>query len=175
MKIAIASVAGAVAALVAASMLGVAAAEAPTTTPARTVNVQGVATVPIDTAANASQANAAYRQGMAAAVSDGQGKAEFLAGKAGAALGPVQSIVEEGGYISCTGGEEQYAEYRGEQPDFGSSQRSVAPLSGASSPTVAPHARLPHRRHPARRQGAKTAAAVSCALRTQVSLSYALG
>ncbi len=155
-------------------MLGVAAAEAPTTTPARTVNVEGIAGVPIDQAASLSQADAAYRQGMATAVEDAHGKAEFLAGKAGAGLGPVQSIVEDGGYISCSAGEEQYAEYRGEQPDFGSSVRSVAPLS-ASSKGLAPHARLvkPHRRA-SHRSGAKASAAVSCTLHAQVSLSYAL-
>ena len=71
---------------------------------------------------------------MAAAITDGHGKAEFLASKAGVTLGSVQSIVEGGGYINCTGDEESsYAEYEGEQPDFGSPPSSIA-----TSPSVAP-------------------------------------
>jgi hypothetical protein len=93
MKIAIAATMAAAAGLVAANMLGVAAAEAPTGIPVRTVSVQGVATVPVGQSANVAVATAAYRQGMAGAVADGQSKAEFLASKAGAMLGSVQSIV----------------------------------------------------------------------------------
>ena len=84
MRIVMPAVATTTVALVAAGVLGVASAEAPTASPARTVSVQGVATVPIAQSANLATATAAYRQGMAAAVADGQAKAEFLAGKAGA-------------------------------------------------------------------------------------------
>ena len=55
--------------------------------PSRTVSVEGVATVPIAQNANLAAATSVYRQGMAAAVADGQSKAEFLASKAGATLG----------------------------------------------------------------------------------------
>jgi hypothetical protein len=165
MRIAIASIAGAAAALAAASMLGVAAAEAPTTSPTRTVSVVGVASVPIDQTANASQANAVYRQGMAAAIADGQEKAAFLAGKAGATVGAVQTISERGGDISCSS-EEQYVEYRGEQPDFASSPVVTPVLAGAKAPSV--------RRRQSRRPTAKRAAAISCTLRTSVALVYPL-
>jgi hypothetical protein len=168
--------------LVAASMLGIAAAEAPTTTSLRTVSVEGVANVPVAQGANLASSTAAYRQAMAAAVSDGQGKAEFLAGKVGATIGSVQSVVEDGGSISCTGaeGEESgYAEFTGEQPDFGSAGGTT--VSGvvaepevanrlAAAPTVAPRIhRKKHRRHSA----AKTAAVnVTCTLAAQVLLVY---
>ena len=105
-------------ALIAAGMLGVASAEAPTTaSPPPTVSVQGVAIEPIEQSASSTTATTVYRQGMAAAVTDGQAKAQFLASSAGVTLGAVQSIVENGGYIGCTGNE---VEYSGEQPDFGS-------------------------------------------------------
>lgn len=173
-----------VAALVVANMLGVAAAEAPATPPARTVSVQGVATVPIPQGANLAVATAAYRQGMAAAIADGKGKAEFLAGKAEATLGGARSVVEDGGWIGCTRSEEphesqesRYAEYEGEQPDFGSAV-SVSPISvGAanSSPQVSRSAPT-HRRKKATRPTAKKAAtAATCTLGTQVLLVYAIG
>jgi len=149
-------------------MLGVAAAEAPTTAPARTVSVVGVASVPIELTASASQANAAYRQGMTVAITDGQEKAAFLAAKAGATVGAAQSISERGGDISCSS-EEQYVEYRGEQPDFATTTATSVPvLQGAKG--LAPGAR----RHKARRPTAKKAAAVSCTLRTSVGLVYPL-
>lgn len=171
MRIAIASIAGGAAALVAASMLGVAAAEAPTSSPTRTVTVEGVASVPIEFTANASQANAVYRQGMAAAVADGQDKAAFLAGKAGATSGPVQSVAERGGDVSCRS-EGQYVEYAGEQPDFGTAQTTPVPVLGASK-VAAPTA--PRRRRARRPTAKKAAAPVSCTLRTSVLLSYTLG
>jgi hypothetical protein len=166
MRIAIASVAGAAVALVAASMLGVAAAEAPTTAPVRTVSVVGVASAPIELTASASQADAAYRQAMTSAMTDGQEKAAFLAGKAAASVGAVQSISERGGDISCTS-EEQYVEYRGEQPDFGSTPVTSVPVLGAKAIT-------PGVRRRSRRPSAKKAAAVSCTLRTAVALVYPL-
>jgi uncharacterized protein YggE len=167
MRIAIASVAGGAAALVAASMLGVAAAEAPTTSPARTVSVVGEGSVPIESTANAAQANAVYRQGMAAAIADGQEKAAFLAGKTGATVGAVQSITERGGDISCTS-EEQYAEYHGEQPDFPSTPTTTVPvLQGAAT-------RSPKARRHSTRPTAKKAAAESCTLKTAVALVYPL-
>jgi hypothetical protein len=164
-------------------MLGVAIAEAPTGTPLRTVSVQGVAELPIGQADSAAAATGVYREAMAAAVDDGQSKASFLAGKVGAALGPVQSVGEGGGYISCTGPDENgYAQYEGEQPDFGSAPRAVAPLA-AKAPAVAPahrtagptHARKrkrKRRKHPTAKTAVVTS--VTCKLATQVSLVYTI-
>lgn len=172
-----------VAGLVAANMLGVAAAEAPTgTTPVRTVSVQGVAEVPIPQNANRETADAVYRQGMAAALSDGQGKAEFLAGKAGVTLGSVQSIGEGGGSIECSAkglsveGEERYERsfyepYEGEQPDFGSARSStaVAPQpAAAATPTRKKTKAKP-------KPTAKKASPTVCTLSASVSLVYAIG
>ena len=128
MKRAIAVMIAIAAGLFAANMLGVAVAEAPTGTPLRTVSVQGTATVPIGQSASAAAATAVYREGMAGAVADGQSKAAFLAGKLSATLGAVQSVAEAGGYINCTGGPEGgYAEYEGEQPDFGYAPQQGSP------------------------------------------------
>jgi hypothetical protein len=185
MRIAIIATVAAALALFAASMLGVASAEAPTPTtttvsatpppapsaPVRTVSVQGVANVAIAQGSNVSNATAAYRQGMAAAVSDGQSKAEFLAGKVGATLGVVQSVGEQGGSIQCVGEESKYAEYEGEQPDFGSSEHTVFAARPAAAPAVA----IPgHKVARKRRPRAKKAVAVTCTLSAQVSLVYAL-
>jgi hypothetical protein len=165
-------------ALIAAGVLSVAGAETSTSspvasgdTPVRAVSVEGVASEPIAQSASAAQATAVYRQGMAAAVLDGQAKAQFLTSNAGATLGPVQSIAEGGGYITCP----DEVEYQGEQPDFGS----------ASGPSVVAGTRLPARpvasgapsaKGPAhhKRRKAKKASASSCMLSTQVSISYAL-
>ena len=181
MKTPIAATAATAAVLVAASMLGVASAEAPTTSSTRTVSVEGVSIVPISQTADAATATAAYRAGLAAAVADGQAKAEFLAGKVGASLGGAQSVVEGGGFISCTGGEEgASSEYQGAQPDFGNPGATVTPLrvsSGVAAPgSTAPAIRKPtvkHRKH-RRSPSGKAAATVSCTLSAQVSLAYAI-
>ncbi len=91
---------GTAAALVAASMLGVASAEAPTAAAAaRSVSVEGVATVPVTQRRERGRRRPPPTAGRWRRPSaDGQGKAEFLAGKAGATLGAVQSIAESGGY-----------------------------------------------------------------------------
>jgi hypothetical protein len=165
-------------ALVLAGLLGVAAAEAPTTSsPPPTVSVQGVAIEPIEQSASATTATAVYRQGMADAVADGQAKAQFLASKAGVTLGAVQSIVENGGYIGCTGNE---VEYLGEQPDFGSpgiasSGAAVgAPrvLSQATRGTSKPAGKHPKKKRKA--PVAKRASVAGCTLTAQVSLTYAI-
>jgi uncharacterized protein YggE len=173
----------AVTALGAVSVLGVAAAEAPTTptttaavaAPVRTVSVQGVANEAIEQSANASTATAVYRQGMADAIVDGQSKAQFLASKAGATLGAVQSIGEGGGYISCP----SEVEYLGEQPDFGSGGVVAAPVSARSvarraAPVVHKPAAKKHRKQSKAAPVAKRAAASGCTLSAQVSLVYAL-
>ncbi len=160
--------------LLIANMLGVAAAEGPSTTPLRTVSVEGVANVPVAQGASFAVATSAYRQGMAGAVADGLTKAEFLAGKAGATLGSVQSIGEGGGSIECTGDEESsYVEYEGERPDFGSSTQgiAVAPLAAARA---APRVSKPALKRRKKRASAKAASAVSCTLSTQVSLVYVI-
>jgi hypothetical protein len=176
MKSAIAAILAVAAGLVVVNMLGVAAAEAPTATPVQTVSVEGTANVPLSQDADLAAADAAYRQGMAAAESDGQGKAEFLATHAGTTLGGVQNIVEDGGSISCTVSEDQenpYIEYEGEQPDFGSgpSQRIVAAPEAAA---VSTPSRRTHKRKK-RHATAKKASATTCTLSAQVSLVYAIG
>jgi hypothetical protein len=161
--------------LIAAGVLGVATAETPTVPPPRTVSVQGVATEPIEQSASAASATAVYRQGMADAVSDGQTKAQFLAGKVGATLGPAQSVIEGGGYIECAGEEE----YLGEQPDFGSPEVSIAAngvSTRAATPRFAPTVRKPttkHKKH-GKSPAAKKASTAGCTLSTQVSLLFTL-
>jgi hypothetical protein len=180
MRVLIPATAVTVVALIAAGMLGVASAEAPTTTsPPPTVSVQGVATLPIEQSASSATATTVYRQGMAAAVTDGQAKAQFMASSAGVTLGAVQSIVENGGYIGCTGNE---VEYMGEQPDFGSPGVGVSPgavsvprVAGAAVPvTNKPAAK--HAKKKKRKQApvAKRASAAGCTLTAQVSLTYAI-
>jgi hypothetical protein len=181
MRIVFAASTAATAGLITAGVLGVAGAETPTSTTVggplaslpRTVGVQGVAHEAIDQNASAAQATAVYRQGMADAMADGQAKAQFLAGKAGVTLGPVQSIAEGGGYIGCTG----ESEYQGEQPDFGSAA-TFGSAVGVSAPsaqrpltTRRPTIKRPghHRRH-----SAKKASTGTCALSTQLSLAYVL-
>lgn len=184
MRRALAAVLVTVAALFAASMLGVAVAEAPTVTSLRTVSVEGVATLPIAQNADATTASGVYHQAMAAAVEDGKAKAEILTGKVGAVLGAVQSVSEDGGEIACNSGGEEWMPYEGEQPDFGRA-RGTNQVLGAAAPaaTSAPAARplagkrpgtKKHhrkRKHPV----AKRAAAPGCKLTAQVSVAYLLG
>jgi hypothetical protein len=137
--------------------------------PPRTVGVQGVASESIPSEASAATAVSAYHQGLADAVSDGQGKAQLLAEKTGATLGPIQSAGEGGGYIQCPEGQE----YEGTQPDFGSS--GVAVMGASNAAAVAPRApalRKPARRHP--RRSARKSTAAACTLYAQVSLVYLL-
>lgn len=181
MRIAIAAAGMAATGLVAAGVL-VMAAEAETTTtsttppasaPLRTVSVQGVASEPLDSTASAEAATAVYRQAMAAAIGDGQAKARFLAEKAGATVGQVQSVGEGGGYIQCPEGEE----YQGAQPDFGSGAPVFAgavsaPAVGRATPTLHKAKKAPAKHR--KRHSAKKAAAESCTLSTQVALVYQL-
>jgi Protein of unknown function (DUF541) len=173
-------VVGIVAAVLLAGAVLVFAAEAETTgsstpqtsAPQRTVSVEGVATEPVGASASAESAIAAYRQAMAAAIADGQAKAQFLAEKAGATLGQVQSISEGGGDIGCGNG----VEYEGAQPDFGSNRGPVfaATAAPAAKGRVAPvtvHKTAKHRR----RHGARKSAAESCTLSTEVALTYQMG
>ncbi|MGH2904159.1 MAG: hypothetical protein ACRDK7_11335 [Solirubrobacteraceae bacterium] len=168
-------------ALVAVGVLGVAAAEAPTTaSPPPTVSVQGIAIVPIEQSASSATATTVYRQGMAAAITDGQAKAQFLASSAGVALGAVQGIVENGGYIECAG---EGVEYLGERPDFGSpggesygGEVGVPRVDGAATP-VARRPAVKHRKKKRKHKHApvaKRASAAGCMLTAQVSLTYAI-
>jgi uncharacterized protein YggE len=178
----LAAVLAVVATLFAANMLGVAVAEAPTVTTLRTISVQGVSTLPIGQFDNAAAATTVYREAAGNAVADGQSKASFLAGKVSGSVATVQSVVEDGGYINCTtSGESEYAEYEGEEPDFGSARQTnvgavvptgVSPSKESSS--AAPRAKLKHKRK-RRHATAKKAAAGTCKLTAQVSLVYALG
>ena len=176
--------------LIAAGLLGVASAEAPTTTaPPPAVSVQGVATEPIEQSANSATANAVYRQGMADAIGDGQAKAQFLASKAGVTVGSVQSIVEDGGYIGCSSSEESSNdEYLGAQPDFGSpggaasrpavlnAPRAVGKATpGVRKPAATKHGKKKHKKPSAKQASATTANVTTCTLSTQVSLVYTLG
>jgi Protein of unknown function (DUF541) len=184
-KLTLTAVLAAVAALVIANMIGTAVAEAPTTTTLRTVSVEGIGTQPIAQNADAATATGVYRQAMAAAVSDGQAKAEFLTGKVGATLGAAQTIAEDGGEIECSsGGEEGWESYKGEQPDFGSARTAGQVLSSTASPTAASSPEKEassvkrttskrHRKH--KRPVAKKATAPGCKLTAQVSLAYVMG
>ena len=177
MKRALTATVAVAAVLFAASMLGVAVAEAPTGTPLRTIAVQGIANRPIGQNDNAQAATAVYREAMAAAVGDGQSKASFLAEKVGAPLGPVQTVIEDGGYISCRGGGETgYAEYEGEQPDFGSPPVPGV-VAGVAAPARAPAARPVQRakRKKRRSPAARRATAGTCTLTAQISLVYTIG
>lgn len=160
--------------LFAANMLGVAIAETTTNPPVRTVSVQGVATVPIGQHDSAEAATAVYRQALASAVSDGQSKGTFLAEKVGATLGAAESVAEGGGYINCTGGEAEYAEYEGGQPDFGSGPQSSSVAAAPGLASAAPVRRAKARRLKHRRPKAKKAMAASCTLSAQVSLVYTI-
>jgi Protein of unknown function (DUF541) len=160
-----------------ANMLGVAVAEAPTSSPTRTISVQGVAVLPIGQSDSATAATSVYREAMAAAVTDGQGKASFLAGKVGVTAGEVRSVAEDGGYIQCTAPGEGYAQYEGEEPDFGSAPQPIvaAPQSAATArPTVGATVRSAKPKRKKRRPTAKRAVAASCTLTAQVSLVYAI-
>jgi hypothetical protein len=151
--------------LIAAGVLGVAGAAE------TTVSVQGVASESIEQGASAASATAVYRQGMTDAVNDAQSKAQFLASKAGATLGAVQNMTEEGGSIDCTG----EGGYQGQQPDFGYSRGSglVGVAAPAARPVTARKPAAPARRHP-KRHPAKKASTETCTLSTQVSLVYAM-
>jgi hypothetical protein len=181
MRIVFAASTAVTAGLIAAGVLGVAGAETTTSTTVsgplasspRTVSIQGVAHEAIDQNASAAQATAVYRQGMADAMADGQAKAQFLAGKAGATLGPVQSIAEGGGYIGCTG----EGEYQGEQPDFGSTVTFGSAVGVSAPPARRPIAvRRPAIKRPRhrKRHSAKKTSTGTCTLSTQLSLAYAL-
>lgn len=182
MKLTLTAVLAAVAALVIANMIGTAVAEAPTTTTLRTVSVEGIGSQPIAQNADAATATGVYRQAMAAAVTDGQAKAEFLTGRVGATLGAPQTITEDGGGIECSsGGEEGWEPYQGEQPDFGSarnagqvlSSTAAPPAAGSPSSTVKRTSAKRHRKH--KRPVAKKATAPGCKLTAQVSLAYLMG
>jgi hypothetical protein len=178
MRVLIPATAVTVIALIVAGMLGVASAEAPTAaSPPPTVSVQGVAIEPIEQSASSATATTVYRQGMAAAVTDGQAKAQSLASSAGVTLGAVQSIVENGGYIGCTGNE---VEYLGEQPDFGSpgvesygGEVSVPRVAGAVTHGTSKPA-VKHAKTKKKAPVAKRASAAGCTLTAQVSLTYAI-
>ncbi len=136
------------------------------------MSVEGVAKAPVATAASSEAAIAAYRQAMATAITDGQAKAQFLAEKAGATVGQVQSIAEGNGYVECPG----EVEYEGAEPDFGSGRAAVfAAAPAARAPgTSKVHKAKPLAKHHKRRT-AKKSVAESCTVSTQVALVYQLG
>jgi len=137
MRVPIAAILAVAAGLTAASMLGVASGEAPTSsTPLRTVSVEGVAHETMDQQASAATATAVYHQAMSDAVADGLGKAQLLAGKAGATVGIVQSISEGNGYIRCTSASStEGAEYEGGDLTSAQGRSSIrAPLRPPPAP-----------------------------------------
>ncbi len=166
-------------ALFAASMLGVAVAEAPTGTPVRTVSVTGVGAAPIPQKAGASEANAAYREAMAAAVADGKGKAEFLIAKVGGSLSAIQSLSEGGGHIECTpastsGEPTEYAEYEGERPDYPSSSQGPPYATPLAAARRAPVRSRKHRKHKHPTAKKASSAPGNCKVSAQVSLVYTI-
>jgi hypothetical protein len=181
LKSVIAGTVMAVAVLVAASMLGVAAAEAPTASaPPQTVSVEGVASVPIAQEAEQAAADAAYHQALAAAEADGHEKAELLASKAGSTVGAVQQIAERGGSIECgkPSAEASNLQYEGAQPDFGyveSSGTVQAPTFAAAPKTAVKVAKHAVKKHKKKKKRAKAASGFTCTLSAQVSLVYLLG
>lgn len=183
MRLALAAVLSAAAALFAASMLGVAVAEAPTVTSLRTVNVEGVATLPIAQDADAATASGVYHQAMGAAIEDGKVKAEVLAGKIGATLGTAQTVTEDGGEIECSSGGsgeyEGWEPYQGERPDFGTARAPGNVLGKSGSGTAVAPAASPspgvrgvHKKK--RRRAKKSSVPPGCRLAAQVSLVYLL-
>jgi len=175
----IAAITIATAALVAASFLGVAAAEAPTsaTPPLRVVSVEGVGRVPIADEAEQAAADAAYHQAMTAALEDGHGKAQLLASDAGGTLGAVQSITEGSGSIECESPVDEYLSYKGAEPDFGSGESrdyAVAP-EAASAPSRA--TATPTKKKKKKKKKKAKAALVTlttCTLSARVAVSYVL-
>ncbi len=111
---------------------------------------------------------------MAAAILDGQSKAQFLAEKTGATLGEIQSVAEGGGSIECP----EEVEYTGGQPDFGyaNSFGPAVPEARSVEAAGAPvqvKAKVKHKK--AHKKGtAKAATAGTCTLSTQVALVYQL-
>ncbi len=179
MRILIAAAVVSASALAAVGVLGVAGAETTTSpapvasVPPRTVSVQGVASAPVTAEASAATATGVYRQALAGAVADGQAKAQFLAEKAAATLGAVQSIGEGGGSIECPEDEE----YQGGQPDFGFAGvgETYAPLRvSAVAGRPVPATRKPAAKHHQKKRVAKSAALGACTLSTQVTLVYLL-
>jgi hypothetical protein len=170
-------------------LLAVAAGEGPAGSASpRTISVEGTATVAIGAHDSAAAATGVYREGQAKALADGQAKAAFLAEKLGVALGVATSTVEQGGYIECAGTVDEYAEYEGEQPDFGyglqpasgASSGSSVPAVGASPAEEAGNA-VRHVKHRPKRGAKRPAraaaqnAASSCNLTADVALVYAAG
>jgi hypothetical protein len=150
--------------------------------PPPSVSVEGVANVAISQTASQAEANAAYRQGLTAAIGDGHEKAEFLATDTGAKVGSIQQISERGGSIECVvpaevGPLTNYEPYKGAQPDFGSvepSEPRFVAAPEAAAHTVSTKPPKPRKKKHKAKPKAKKAEAVSCTLSTQVVLSYLL-
>jgi len=177
MRYALTAILAAGAALIAVGMLGVASAEAPTVTPVRTVGVEGVGKAPVAQEADATAAIGAYRQATAAAITDGQEKAQFLASHVGGTLGAVQSVVESSGGVECEAPGNEYEQYLGVEPDFGNGRGvAVAPEAAANagrSPASSGGPKAVHK-HKKKKKKAKTATAVSCTVTAGVNINYQL-
>ncbi len=178
----------ALAVVAAVSVLATASGEGPPgSNQTRAVSVEGTASVPIGPHDSAGVATGVYREAMAKALGDGQAKAAFLAEKSSVALGLAVSITEQGGYIECSGTTSEYAEYEGEQPDFGyaaqpTSTGVAAPLAAATAPSKETSSAQAHVRHAPKHKpkkhvakAAATNSAASCNLTANVALVYAIG
>ena len=153
--------------------------------PPPSVAVEGVATVPISKTASSTEADNAYRQGLAAAIADGLGKAEFLAEQTAAKVGSIDQIEEAGGSVDCeayseAGSDTSGEPYEGAEPDFGSvtDDTSVglarAPLAPAAVTQATKDHKKPKKHKKKHRPKAKKAGGVRCTLSTQVLLAYLL-
>jgi len=166
--------------LIGAGVLGSAAADAPPASVPHTVSVQGVGIAALDQGASATAATGAYRTGMAAAITDAQAKAQFLAGAVRATVGPVQALAENGGGIDC--GADDYA---GAQPDFGSpggfpggsqsASSTGAAVKGPAARKPAGSHRKPAKKHARGKHNKRARTAAACTITAQVSVVYQLG
>jgi len=146
--------------------------------PPPTVSVQGGATVPISKTASPAEALATFHNALAAAITAGHEKAEFLADQTEAKVGAIQQISEDGGEISCelraeAGPLSEYVPYEGATPDFGSFDRVGVPQAAAPTAAVAP-APLRKKRKRNHKPKAKKAGTTVCTLSTHLFLTYLL-
>jgi hypothetical protein len=168
-------------ALATVGLLGIASAEAPTgATSTATISVEGVGTAPIGVSDSGTAATAVYREGMAKALADAQTKGVFLATNSGTTLAGALNVTEQGGYIECASSSNPgYAEYEGEQPDFGEGVQTGS-LNGAAAPesAAAVGKSLDHVSHrPKVKRGhpeAKKASVTTCTLTAEVSVVYSV-
>lgn len=84
----------AAAAIAVAGVVGVASADGPGTPANRTITVTGDANLGVSCGKDRGDVDAVYREALAQALAEAQGKAGFIAGKVGATLGVAQTVNE---------------------------------------------------------------------------------